>query len=332
LLGDLREQALVPAEDLHINSQKTAEVHTDRNRTVADNIGLGLLVLGICGAFAGLLAGYGIARGIARRIEQSEREVSRSEQLAALGQLAAGLAHELRNPLTSIRVLVEAGRDQAGDSMLDRRDLEVLDEEIARLEKLISSFLEFARPPQLEKSRIDVRSLIDQTLNFVGGQARQRGVTIDWKRPAEPLEIEADAVQLRQVLLNLLLNAMDAVGEGGRATIKLERSSEAASGRAGCLIHVSDNGQGVPVGMREKIFEPFLSSKETGLGLGLPVSRRIVEAHEGLITISENFGGGARFTVTLPITAAAPPQEDDIENSVVKADRRARHSLASNAR
>ena len=268
-------------------------------------------MLGICGAVGGLMAGYGIAQGIAKQIEQSEREATRAEQLAALGHLAAGLAHELRNPLTAMRVLVEAGCDQSNGSGLDRRDLEVLDEEIARLEKLVGAFLDFARPTQLETTTIDARSLVEQTLHLVAGSARQRGVTIEWQPPAEAVTVEADPVQMRQVLLNLLLNAMDAAGENGKVTVVLDAQSSAPGGRIcdrshspadkhvhgpACdrhrLIHVSDNGPGVADDMKEKIFEPFVSSKETGMGLGLAVSRRIVEAHGGAIAVADIPGGG----------------------------------------
>jgi signal transduction histidine kinase len=320
LTDAITTNVLSSAERLLDETQRAAAQHTERNRTLADNIGLGLLALGACGAVGGLMAGFGIARGIARRIEQSEREATRSEQLAAIGQLAAGLAHELRNPLTAMRVLVEAGREQvASGGGLDRRDLEVLDEEIARLEKLVESFLDFARPPKLEKTTLDARKLIDQALHLVSGPARQHGVTIDWRPPTEAVSIEADAVQIRQVLLNLLLNAMDAVGEGGKVTVdvgQLRNLPEATLAKdrwegiqlheTYATIHVADTGPGVPDEMKDDIFEPFISSKETGLGLGLAVSHRIVEAHGGTILVADNPGGGARFTIYLPHSDKRP--------------------------
>jgi signal transduction histidine kinase len=324
----ITREVLVPAQELLETAQRAARHHTARNRSAADSVGLGLLMLGVCGAVGGLMAGYGIAEGIARRIEQSEREATRSEQLAAVGQLAAGLGHELRNPLTAMRVLVEAGRDPSAGSGLDQRDLQVLDEEISRLEKLVESFLDFARPPRLEKATIDARSLVEQTLHLVGGPARQLGVTIDWQPPAEALTVEADPVQMRQVLLNLLLNGMEAAGAGGKIMVELDGRSRVLSESSGrradpsfassdrhlpvcrgswcSLIHVSDSGPGVPEEMKEKIFEPFVSTKETGMGLGLAVSRRIVEAHGGTVTAADNPGGGARFTIWLPVGNGDP--------------------------
>jgi signal transduction histidine kinase len=258
------------------------------------------------------MAGFGIARGIAKRIEQSEREATRSEQLASIGQLAAGLAHELRNPLTAMRVLVEAGREPSGGTVtgLDGRDLEVLDEEIARLEQLVESFLDFARPPQLEKTKLDVRSLVDQTLHLIGGPARQRGVTVAWQPPTEEVTIEADPVQMRQVLLNLLLNALDATGESGKVTIEIGQvgnlpelvpgENQRGNSQPYIAIHVSDTGPGVPDNQKARIFQPFVSTKDTGMGLGLAVSRRLVEAHGGMILVTDNPSGGARFTICLP--------------------------------
>lgn len=310
---------LVPAEELLQQTREAARIHSERSRTLADRIGLGLLLLGICGAGAGLLAGFGIARGIAQRIEASEREAARAEQLAAVGQLAAGLAHELRNPLTAMRVLVEAGAESTGGG-LDNRDLEVIDEEIGRLEKLVESFLEFARPPHLEKSTCDASHFINQTLRLVSGPARQRGTSLDFTPPAGPVLVDADPVQMRQVLLNLLLNALDAVGESGRIAIEVDGFHSNASAGEECgaeqvingewpadahwhEIRISDNGPGVPDDMKERIFEPFVSGRETGIGLGLAVSRRIVEAHGGTLTVTDNPDGGARFVVRLPSAA-----------------------------
>jgi two-component system, NtrC family, sensor histidine kinase HydH len=319
LLATVSRDLLAPAESLLESVQQSAAIHNQRNRVLADRIGLGFLLLGGCGAAGGLLFGFGMARVVSRRIEQSECEANRSDQLAAIGQLAAGLAHELRNPLTAIRALVEAGQEEAGGTVLDERDLQVLYEEIARLEKLVDSFLDFARPSQPARTRLDAESLVRQVLQLIGGEARRRSVTIELKGPAHGVALDADPAQLRQVLLNLLLNAMDAAGEGGRVTVEL--NPETASGNGGSdpslfaatdrslrrmsrqqyhQIDVYDNGPGIAAELRAKIFEPFVSSKETGLGLGLAVSRRIVEAHGGQIEAADNPGGGARFTVRLP--------------------------------
>ena len=309
IVQKITTDVLTPADELLKRTQHAVDQHSKRNQSIANAIGWGLLLLGVCGAVAGLMAGFAIARWIASRIEQTEREATRAEQLASIGQLAAGLAHELRNPLTAMQVLVEATREPSANGGLDQRDLEVLDEEIGRMNQLVTSFLEFARPPRLETAVIDIRRLVQQTLQLVGGRVRQRGITIDPQLGPQPVEIRADPVQLRQVVLNLLLNAIDAVGENGQVFVAVNEDGHAAGANGTRKLHsrfaaisVADNGPGVPNELRERIFQPFVSTKETGMGLGLAVCRRIVEAHAGEISISANPGGGARFTVWLPIT------------------------------
>jgi signal transduction histidine kinase len=221
--------------------------------------------------------------------------------------MAAGLAHELRNPLMSIRVLVQPGED--GDAVhLTGRDLAVLNEEITRLDRSIQAFLDFARPPQLEKRPFDLRPVLEQTLQLVRARADNQGVRLLWQRPAEPVRIEADMGQVRQVLLNLLLNALDAVPQGGTVEVLLERkpgpNGRAARGRDGAewlWLQVTDTGPGLPAKLGPRIFEPFVSTKETGLGLGLSICKRIIEAHDGEIAAASRPEGGAVFSVGLPL-------------------------------
>src|SRR5439155_21994105 len=144
------------------------------------------------------------------RLQRSERELVRGEQLAALGQLAAGLAHELRNPLMAMKLLVQTARGP-GPAGLNERDLAVLEEEITRLERTLQSFLDFARPPRLERRRFEVRSVVEQVACLLAGRAECQGVVLAWDRREEPVGIEADLGHFRQVLFNLLLNALDAV-------------------------------------------------------------------------------------------------------------------------
>lgn len=342
-----------------------------RNEEIADRMGLGLLVLGACGAVAGLVAGFGFARGLHRsivqltvpvhdaagrlnevvgpfdvaaaqglvglestmqsiadhvgtvveRLQESERAARRTEQLASLGQLAAGIAHELRNPLTSLKIIVEAAADEGGASALDDRDLEVLREEIIRMERTIQSFLDYARPPKLVKRTVAVRYAIEQAANLVGHRAEQIGINIVREIPEDVVDLEADAAQLRQVLLNLMINAIDASPENGTVTVRLsvEKPPEAEAGTSPAAegdadwtgaskdsvslrIDVEDEGPGIPDVGAERIFEPFVTTKESGTGLGLPICRRIVEDHGGTITAANRPQGGAVFTVRLPVT------------------------------
>jgi signal transduction histidine kinase len=360
-------EILLPAQEYLDYNEEEIQRSSAENQGVADRTVAGLLLLGVCGPVAGLLAGYGVARAVSRsvvrlsvpvrdaagklseavgpvtvssgqgldeleaalhrvagqvgavveRLQRSQREALRAEQLAAVGQLAAGVAHELRNPLMSMKVLVQAAAERGPAGGLVGRDLGVLEEEITRLEQLTTTFLDFARPPRPEKRVLDAGALLEGAADLVSSRAAQQDVRIDCELPEAPVWLEADAGQLRQVVLNLLLNALDALGEGGTVRLRLEAPAsdgagpESLPGRAGpapfLAIRVADTGPGLPEGLAdEAIFEPFVSTKLTGVGLGLSVCRRIVEAHGGEITATDRPGGGAEFSVRLPCPRESP--------------------------
>jgi two-component system sensor histidine kinase HydH len=186
------------------------------------------------------------------RLQQSEREARRAEHLAAVGQMAAGIAHELRNPLMPIKILVQSAADRRPSPGLDGRDLAVLEQEISRLERSIQMFLDFARPPTLEKRTFEVREILEQIVQLLEARAERQGVRIQRRFPDEPLLLQADVGQIRQVVLNLLLNALDAVPRGGAIALELRKES------GGWLsLSVADSGCGLPAGLGAQIFEPF---------------------------------------------------------------------------
>jgi signal transduction histidine kinase len=244
-------------------------------------------------------------RAVVERLRQSEREVLRAEQLAALGQMAAGMAHELRTPLTSMKILVQAAQlgegwiaDEAAGAVgpyLGGRDLAVFEDEISRLEKLIQSFLDFARPSQLAKKAVEVGTVVKQVIGLLLGRAARTSVRIAFSPPQGSVWADVDPNLFRQVVLNLLLNALDAVQPGGSVHIVVENDAD-----GGLLLSVADEGCGLPPDLGERIFTPFVTTKETGLGLGLSISKRIVEAHGGSITAENRPEGGAVFTIRLP--------------------------------
>ncbi len=143
------------------------------------------------------------------RLQQTEHEILRAEQMSALGQLAAGLAHELRNPLTSLKLLVQAAVEAGPEAGLRGRDLAVVADETVRLERSLQTFLDFARPPKLEKRQADVCQVLNQTLELVAVRAARQAVSIGTNVPAQPLVVEADHELLRQVFLNLVLNSLE---------------------------------------------------------------------------------------------------------------------------
>jgi len=263
-------------------------------------------------AEAGLVEMSGVLRTIAaqtsmvvQRLQTSQREALRAEQMAAVGQLAAGMAHELRNPLMAMKMLVESANDPQNPEGLSRRDLCVLEEELSRLEHLVQSFLDFARPPDPAFQSVDLRQVVEHTLPLVQGRASRLHVTLDWQPPPLPVSVHADPLQLRQVLLNLVFNALDALPKGGVIQLRTQTSqaelldhdrSQAPVG----LLSVHDSGKGLPQGFEERIFEPFYSTKDTGVGLGLAICRRIVNAHHGKISATNRPEGGAEFLVSIP--------------------------------
>jgi signal transduction histidine kinase len=211
-----------------------------------------------------------------------------------------------------MKMLVQPEEDEAEGVPLDARDLNVLREEIDRLERTIQIFLDYARPPKLQKRRGVLRDTLGQTVDFVARRARQIGISIQLELPEQVVEVEADAGQIRQVLLNLLLNAMDAAPEGTTVAVRLSRESADASltqaggppkARAWLRVAVADRGPGLPADIGDRIFEPFVSTKDAGTGLGLPICKRIVEEHGGEIWAENREGGGAVFSFRLPVTA-----------------------------
>jgi signal transduction histidine kinase len=245
---------------------------------------------------------------VVQKLQQREREVLRAEQLAALGQLAAGVAHEIRNPLTSIKMLVQTLREDLGSRSAADEDLEVIEVEIRRMERCLQSFLDYARPPKPERRPLDLAQPIERTLALVGGRARQQNVAIEFVPPSRPIMVVADSEQLRQLLLNLMLNALDVMPLGG--TLKVE-ARETAGGEV--ELTVADTGPGIADKLLPALFQPFVSTKETGLGLGLVTSRRIAENHGGVLLAANRPEGGACFTLRLPpqpaLGAAAPERQ-----------------------
>jgi signal transduction histidine kinase len=245
-------------------------------------------------------------------LHRSHREFIRADQLAAIGQLAAGLAHELRNPLTAVRLLVQSARRGTGAAGLTERDLKIIDDEITRVDNLLGRFLEFARPSQPERKELDLSDSVQQILHLLVHRAALQRTEIHFASAATPTWIEADAIQIRQVLLNLMLNALDAVGADGNIWVTIHSQVDVNRDRphlGGMLarkvirwveVVVADDGGGLPQVEPERIFEPFFSTKETGLGLGLAICQQIVERHGGEILAENRVPNGARFCVRLP--------------------------------
>lgn len=240
------------------------------------------------------------AAAVLSRLKKTERDALRAEQLAWVGQMAAGIAHEVRNPLTVIKLLIQAATDPRRASGFRPQDLRVLEGEILRLEQIIRTFLDFARPPRPEKKPVDPGELVRGCLAGVAARAELQAVDVHLVLPPDLPALDADPGQLGQVLYNLMFNALDVMPAGGTVRVAV-----AADGGGALSVLVTDTGPGLPAGLEEQIFDPFVSTKETGMGLGLSICRRIVEAHGGSIGAANSAAGGAVFLVRLPCAARA---------------------------
>ncbi|OGP74894.1 MAG: hypothetical protein A2V86_18295 [Deltaproteobacteria bacterium RBG_16_49_23] len=229
-------------------------------------------------------------------LRRTEAQLIRSEKLAALGQLAAGIAHEIRNPLTSINILIHSLRERLPSENSQQDDLKVIEEEIHRMNEIVDQFLRFAKPasPFLEKT--EILSLFEETLQLLRPQIEKQHIVIEKEFQALPMVL-MDREQIKQAILNLLLNAIQAMPDGGRLTLSGWNSEE---GQWICL-SIQDSGMGVLAEDMNKLFDPFFSTKEGGIGLGLSITHRIIDQHHGKIEVRSDPGHGTHFTIWLPI-------------------------------
>ena len=229
-----------------------------------------------------------------RQLEAQQRELLHAQQLSALGQLAANVAHEVRNPLMSIKMLVEAALRPHNPRPFTRDNLQVIHGAVERLEKTVQGFLDFARPPALQRSVCDLRGVAAEALELVRARAEKQKVEVVLDRPEQPVYSDVDRASLCSVLVNLCLNGLDAMPNGGRLEVRLRSAPEDV------VVEVIDTGSGIAADVADRLFTPFASGKPTGTGLGLCISKRIVEDHGGRLEGSNRSAGGACFTVALP--------------------------------
>jgi len=258
------------------------------------------------GDFAGLQQqAESVANQLQRVWEQLQADRQRAlamERLSAVGEMATGIAHELRNPLTSVKLLLQTATPNGDGHWLDEKAYHTVEQEIARLDRTIQGLLDFARPPILRRVRHDLRLTVRRAVNLIEGHANQHRILVSILLPDSPILLNGDPEQLHQVLVNLLINAIEAVEHGGRIQV----AAESADGPDGmCRVVVSDSGPGIRQEILPKIFEPFVTSKERGTGLGLAISLRIVAEHGGLLLAANRPEGGAVFTLKLPVEADA---------------------------
>src|SRR5215470_15610372 len=239
-------------------------------------------------------------------IRRMEEQVRQADRLAAIGRLAAGLAHEIRNPIGSIRGSVEVLRESLNPQEDDRRLMDIVLRESDRLDAIIRDFLQFSRPPHLVRVPTDLSAMLDEILLMLGNQGRAQHaeappVQIRRDRSEPTVKAEVDPAQMRQALWNLCLNAVEAMPQGGELRVGV-RTASSESGRPVLEITVEDTGVGIAASELTQVFEPFFTTKPQGTGLGLAIAHRIVEDHGGEVRVQSEPWRGSRFTISLPLS------------------------------
>lgn len=302
MLGlDARRVLGGPAESLIASFRRDeARGETDVVTPAGERIRLGYSSFRLLGR-DGAATGTALIFQDLTELRSMEERVARSERLADLGRVAAGLAHELRNPLASMMGALELLQQDAALPGSDRRLMEIALRESARLDRLVTEFLEFARPAPPRAMACDLAPLVAETLDAFANDPIAAPVTLE--RVLAPAGARCDPAQLRQVLWNLLRNAGQAVRErpGGGGRIQVACGADGG----GPFLAVEDDGPGIPPEDRERVFLPFYTTKADGTGLGLAIVHRIVDAQGGTVTVEHPPAGGARFLIHLPAAGAA---------------------------
>ena len=243
--------------------------------------------------FLGGLSGFFVSR-------KFNEQLLRSAKLASLGQVAANIAHEIRNPLTSIKMRLYTLSKELKNRPSAKDDLAIIQEEISRMERTVQNFLDFSRLPEPTLQKCDISRILEGTINLVSVKAQSQGITIRKNIDAVLPETVADKEQMRQVFLNVILNAMESMPDGG-ALEAGARCIKDKKGVSAIEIKIKDSGCGIPFEMIKKVSEPFFTTKTEGTGLGLFIASRILERHKGGIVIFSEQGKGTTVSIELPV-------------------------------
>ena len=229
-------------------------------------------------------------------IQHLKREIIRSQRLASIGRLAAGVAHEIRNPLSSIKGFATYFKERYRDVPKDHQTAEIMIQEVERLDRVIGQLLEFARPMRIEEKRTHPDPLIRHSLRMVEGDAERKGIVLTFSGDPRIETVNIDPDRIKQVLLNLYLNAIEAMTAGGTLTVAIQKAAR----KGGIHITVTDTGPGIRPEDLPHLFDPYFTTKPSGTGLGLAIVHKIVESHNGEIHIESRLGEGTVVTVSLP--------------------------------
>lgn len=235
------------------------------------------------------------------KLVESQALIERHEKLASLGMLAAGVAHEIRNPLTAIKAAAFLQQRKSPAGSQDLADAGLLMREVLRLERIVNDFLQFARPGKPELAPLPAHAPLEEVQRLLGPTLAAAHIRVAIE-PGPPLHVQADANQLQQVLINLVQNGADAIGSDGTITLRVRAGRKRLAGRERevAILEVADTGKGIPPDVQKRLFDPFFTTKSNGTGLGLSIAARIVEEHGGALQYQTQLNVGTTFGIVLP--------------------------------
>lgn len=305
--GELQRQT----ERLVEEASELAAAHREALRDVVSNYTHRLTSLRnlLLGALALLVAcGVGLGVAVQRQwiaplqvqLVESEALLERQEKLASLGVLAAGVAHEIRNPLTAIKAWLFMHQRGLNPGTQEHSDAEVVSDELARLERIVKDFLNFARPSEPQLQLVPADQPLREVRDLLARPLEKHGIKLEIE-PTTGREVRVDPQQIKQVLINLVRNAAEAIGEQGIVRLRARPDRVRLGGREAdvVVLEVSDTGRGIPPEVQKRLFDPFFSTKDTGTGLGLSIAARIVEKHGGVLQYQTEVNRGTTFGVVL---------------------------------
>ena len=310
LVGRVLQDALPPATELGAALQKALHLQlpiSDRSvtweRRGQDPVRL-LLNLEILPGGTQDRGGAMVTLRDAEGRRQVQSQLDLSERLAAISRITGGVAHEIKNPLNAIALRLEVLRSRIGQDVPEaNQELDIISEEVTRLDRVVKTFLDFTRPVQLALADVDLKGLLEEIANFVRPEAELSKVTVNFVvEPNVQFLMRGDRDLLKQAFLNVVMNAVEAIGEaGGSIRIKVESLISSRQGRQ-AVIGISDNGPGIPPEQRDKIFQLYFTTKPKGSGIGLAIAFRVAQLHGGKIEFSTNAGQGTTFMFILPLS------------------------------
>jgi signal transduction histidine kinase len=259
-----------------------------------------LLLVALAVALA-VLVYRGMLAPLRARLSESQTIIERQEKLAALGTLGAGVAHEIRNPLTAIKFRLFSLQKALPPDLAENEDARIISEELNRLDRIVKDFLQFARPSEPELVRVPAERILLEVRDFLESQLNQAAIDLKLEI-LHPAWIFADTQQLKQVLINLIQNSAESIGKNGVITILLKAGTAAFAGkvRPATILAVVDTGRGIPAEVQKRLFDPFFTTKQNGTGLGLAIAARIIERHGGVLHYRTEVNRGTTFEIVLP--------------------------------